>query len=100
MILSSSPNNKDPSLSLKEAITLLRNSEKFIDSCFQANEKVPSELVLTVIANLGTCFYKAGLFDEAYSCFESANCRLKRSFLKKGDQAENKKNSGIENKKQ
>jgi len=39
--------------------------------------KISTELMLGVVMNLGICFYKASLFDEAYSCFENCDLRIK-----------------------
>ena len=34
--------------------------------------------MLGVVLNLGISFYKVGLFDEAYSCFENSDMRVKK----------------------
>ena len=43
----------------------------------QNNGKITTDLMLTIVINLGICFYRAGLFDEAYSCFENSDMRIK-----------------------
>lgn len=64
---------------LTEAVCHLRNGEILIDTFMQVSEgSVSAELMLAVVLNLGICFYKVGLFDEAYSCFENSDLRIKK----------------------
>lgn len=49
----------------------------------QSEGKVSTDLMLAVVINLGICFYKAGLFDEAYSCFENSDMRMKKKIAEK-----------------
>lgn len=68
------------SSSIKEAILSLRNAEVLIDTYMAEDGRVSIHLMLAVVINLGICFYKAGLFDEAYSCFENSDMRIKREY--------------------
>lgn len=64
---------------LKEAVFQLRNAEILIDTFMQVSDgNVEEELILAVLLNLGICFYKTGLFDDAYSCFENSHLRIKK----------------------
>ncbi|KAL4428910.1 hypothetical protein ABPG74_017500 [Tetrahymena malaccensis] len=68
---------------LKESIQQFRNAEVLIDTYMQQEGKVSTDLMLAVVINLGICFYKAGLFDEAYSCFENSDMRMKKKIAEK-----------------
>lgn len=65
---------------IKEAVIQLRNAEVLIDSYMAINGRVSTYLMLAVVINLGICFYKSGLFDEAYSCFENSDMRIKKEY--------------------
>lgn len=62
---------------LKEAIYNFRKAEIIIDSYNRLQGHVSQELILFIVINMGTCFYKVNLYDEAFSCFESADVRIK-----------------------
>jgi len=61
---------------MKLAIKNFRNAEIIFDLYLSNDGKVHPDLVLMVLINLGIAFYKVGLFDEAFSCFEHSEVKL------------------------
>lgn len=70
---------------LKEAVYQLRSAEVLIDKYMVEDGRISTELMLGVVMNLGICFYKASLFDEAYSCFENCDLRIKAECNESGE---------------
>lgn len=71
---------------MKESIRHLHKAEVLIDTYLQIDGKISSELMLAVVMNLGVSFYRVGLFDEAFSCFENSDMRLKKKVVEKQQQ--------------
>ena len=62
---------------LVSAIASFRKAEVILDLCTQKRVEVSIFLPFYIIINMGIAFYKAGLLDEAYSCFETSDIKIR-----------------------
>lgn len=66
----------------KDSLLNLRRADLIMNEYMKANHnKVKVEIVLFIKSNLGICFYKMGLLEESYTCFETGIVSIRDFFI-------------------
>ena len=55
----------------KDGLLNLRKADIILNAYISNEGKVSQDILILIKVNLGICFYKIGLLEESYTCFET-----------------------------
>ena len=75
----------------KDSLLNLRKADIILNAYVSNDGRVSQNILIFVKMNLGICFYKIGLLEEAYTCLETCI----RSLKNKGPNTTNARNKSL-----